>query len=207
MARIQAYSASEQASKIDDTIVDFNIITSGPNRNLRKTQEDGTIQNLGNVKGATGPQGTVGGGLDAEDIEDQFASYHPGPWTPLPLNSNWEFQGSTYQDARYRVNNGIVEFDGIVNYIGTTAPTVTLLDVYNFPVELRPTNAPGTSRQHLLRTLRSGPYGVTLLVGRVVAGGTPVFQMAEVGSGAAPDWVAGTWLNLTNLSYPLDVPT
>lgn len=204
MARITAYTTTKQDEIIDETVVDFNIQTSGSAKNLRKTQEDGTVINLGNVKGPTGPAGPIGGGMTEQDVNNLFASLQPPAWEPFPTaHVDWDLPTDTYQPARWRVHNGILELDGHLLFTGLDTGSAGLIDAFNQPPpDSWLLSGPNSINMTTFRALRVGPKLSTVSF----YSGTGTLTNMTAAAPYEDPWTAGEWLAFCGVQIPLEIP-
>ena len=152
MARITAYTSTKMDQIADATIQDANIVVGGGDtRNLRLTQRNASIVDLGDVKGPEGDQGPIGGGLTSQQAQDQLSTaLQPGPWQAIPYDApNGWGPLSGYQTPRYRMRGTVVELDGMLQYTdvwgyGPTQlpPSITGVNAGGImPVEMVPQGA------------------------------------------------------------------
>ena len=213
MARITAYTSTKMDQIADATIQDANIVVGGGDtRNLRLTQRDASIVDLGDVKGPEGDQGPVGGGLTSQQAQDQLSTaLQPGPWQAIPYDApNGWGPLSGYQTPRYRMRGTVVELDGMLQYTdvwgyGPIQLPVAITGVNAggiMPVEMVPQ---GAQANPVVFFQANRDYGEPIQI--YVIGYTPTSGIMSLigGDNAARTWVTGTWLSLCGCSYDTQV--
>lgn len=137
------------------------------NDDLIVTRVDASQFVAGNVRGSDGAQGAQGE-VSQSALDAALAPFVPGQWYNLTLTSNWESVHDTYNyyaPPVYRLHNGNVYLEGVVQYIGATITGSSAVEsqiTTALPVQFRPAynQVLGGMREQTQADIRIYPDGI-----------------------------------------------